>query len=128
MSDDEDNKIGVITEVNGKDISEVDKSDRREWAEKLCKKLENLNGVVSAFIDDHTTNTFFLAVELESNERGRGYIIKPELRVLGKKIKKIVDEDKYASANIVANDIQPPEKINSKHHKSKYYFIEVNYP
>lgn len=123
----EDKKIGVITEIDGKSSNQISEEDRKKWAKELCRKLENLEGVTQAFIDDYHMSDFRIAAELEAKEMHDGFKILPELRVLGKNIKEVVDDDKYASANIVENTIEPPEKSEA-YHNSKYYLISISYP
>lgn len=124
-------KIGGIKEIDGINISDIDKSNRKEWSDSLCDKLEeNIEPIVDSFVDsanrNHTNVT--VVAELDHTENFRGFEIQYSLKSVGQKIRSELEDDKYASANVVDNIISPPELIEDNIYEGYYYFITVKYP
>lgn len=123
-------KIGGIKEIDGVDIKDIDVSNRKEWSKDLCKKLEDIDPIVNSFIDtanqSHTNVT--IVAELDHSDNFKGYKIQANLKSIGQRIRYILENDKYASANIMDNVISPPELIEDDIYEGYYYFITVKYP
>lgn len=132
MSDsNSDKNIGAITEVDGVDIDDVDKDLRREWAGKLVSKIENMTGVDDVGIED--ANKWFtsvrLFIEMQATQTGSQYNLKVDPRSFSQKLRHLLDDDLYVSANLMDSEIEGPDPVeHGEGYQNKYYFVEVYYP
>lgn len=133
MANNDNSGIGVLTHIDGTDIDEISKSHRREWAENLCTKIEELDGVDEAFVSD--ADRYFKSVILVvsvSVERTDANEMKlsANLRSLGQRMMNTVRDDDYATANIFEPQIvdSPDPAKRDSYYKTNQYRIEVNYP
>jgi len=131
MTPDSENgsSIGVISEIDGVPVSDIDKRMRKEWVEQLCEQIRELDGIIECNVND-ATQTFqdvelLATVEAQSND---GVVSIPvNLRRLSQELRNIVENDKYASINALATQITSPTK-KADGYDSNLYYINVFYP
>ena len=121
--------IGVISEIDGVPASDIDKSMRKEWSEKLCKQIREVDGITECNVNDATQT--FQDVELiataEAHSTGGLVSIPANLRRISQQLRNIVENDKYASANALDTQITSPTK-KADGYDSNMYFINIFYP
>jgi len=131
MTPDSENgsSIGVITEIDGVPASDIDKSMRKEWAEKLCKQIREVDGINECNVND-ATQTFQdveLIATVEAHSNGGLVSIPVNLRRISQQLRNIVENDKYASVNALGTQITSPTK-KADGYDSNMYLINVFYP
>jgi hypothetical protein len=91
---------------------------------------KNIDPIIDSFVDraNRKYTDVTIVAELNHSENFKGFKIQSNLKSVGQRIRNTVDNDKYASANIMDNIIIPPELIEDDIYEGFYYFITVKYP
>lgn len=132
--------VGVITHIDGKPIHEISRDDRKKWIESLNKKIRRIEGVSEVILDagSQSLRTACIVAYVESEDINSlsgqiVYDISINLRSVSQRLTNILDNDRYASCNIVQTKIiERPEKNKKRglryYHNQDYYRIELNFP
>lgn len=127
----EKNPVGVISSVDGTDIQDIDREDRKEWVESLMQDIETeLEAVIETGIDtaskQYNEVTFYVLVEGENCLDGYDLQINP--KSFSKRLHHIVNTDKYANINMFDPTIESPTKTQKSVYDQQYYRVTVQYP
>lgn len=126
----EDTDVGVVTSIDGKNITEITSTNRKKWADSLSDKLLNISEVTDVFIEDANSSytSIDIAVEISHTVHQSNVMITESLQSITKQIKAVLENDRYASINIVENTVQAPERVQTDIYTNPYYRVTVHYP
>lgn len=124
-------KIGGVKSIDGISIQDITNDNRKSWVNQLMEKIkDNIDGIKSSNIEytSRNLNEVKFYVQVDSEEKHRGYKLNINKRSFSQKLYNIVNNDKYATINILEPEIETPTKIDDDIYDTEYYFVTVYYP